>query len=73
MGKDFVGQQPQAIVLSGGDFLPEATLLKQVNIAQVMYDLNVGEEPVSQFRFLVSENLAKAIISSKLPDTSFGK
>ena len=24
------------------------------------------------FRFLVSENLAKAIISSKLPDTSFG-
>ena len=71
-GKDFVGQQPQAIVLSGGDFPPEATLLKQANIAQVMYDLNVGEEPASQFRFLVSENLAKVIISSKLPDTSFG-
>ena len=44
-GKDFVSQQPQAIVLSGGDFPPEATLLKQSNIAQVMYDLNVGEEP----------------------------
>tara|TARA_B100000674_G_C37925890_1_gene955566 strand:+ start:262 stop:1533 length:1272 start_codon:yes stop_codon:yes gene_type:complete len=71
-GQDFVGQQPQAIVLSGSDFPPEATLLKQKNIAQIAYDLNVGEEPASQFRFLVSENLAKTIILSKLPDTTFG-
>ena len=71
-GKDFVGQQPQAIVLSGGDFPPEATLMKQANVTQIMYDLNVGEEPASQFRFLLSESLAKTIISSKLPGTSFG-
>ncbi len=70
-GKDFVSQQPQAIVLSGNDFPPEATLLKQSNIAQVTYDLNVGEEPASQFRFLISEDFAKTIISSKLPDTTF--
>ena len=70
-GKDFLGQQPQAIVLSGNDFPPEATLLKQRNIAQIVYDLNVGEEPASQFRFLVSENLAKEIITSKIPGTTF--
>ena len=71
-GKDFVSQEPQAIVLKGSDFPPEATLLKQANIVQVLYDLNVGEEPASQFRFLLSESLAKAIITSKLPETSFG-
>ena len=71
-GKDFVSQEPQAIVLTGSDFPPEATLLKQANIVQVLYDLNVGEEPASQFRFLLSESLAKAIITSKLPETSFG-
>ena len=32
----------------------------------------MGEEPASQFRFLLSESLAKAIITSKLPETSFG-
>ena len=37
-GKDFVSQEPQAIVLKGSDFPPEATLLKQANIVQVLYD-----------------------------------
>ena len=58
--------------LKVASFPPEATLLKQTNIVQVLYDLNVGEEPASQFRFLLSESLAKAIITSKLPETSFG-
>jgi flagellar motor switch protein FliN len=72
ISKDYVSSPPQAIVLSGKEFPPEASLLREPNLVQVTYDLSIGDEPPSQFRYLISEELAKAYILAKDPSSSFG-
>ncbi len=71
ISKDYVSSPPQAIVLSGKEFPPEASLLREANLVQVTYDLSIGDEPPSQFRYLMSEELAKAYILAKDPSASF--
>lgn len=72
-GVDFVSPSPKAYVLSGSDFPPEITMFRQPRIIKISYDLILGEEVPTQFRYLLSEELAKNLIRSKLPEATFAE
>ena len=72
-GADFVSQSPKAQVLSGSDFPPDITMFRQPRVVKFSYDFVLGEELPTQFRYLLSEELAKNLILSKLPDAVFAE
>jgi flagellar motor switch protein FliN/FliY len=72
LGKDFQNSPPASAVLTGKDIPPDANLLKENGLVLLTYDLNIGDEPPSQFRYVLSENLAKEWVTLKMPGVSFG-
>ena len=68
--KDVVSSPPQAVLLGGKDFPAEATLLKEPELVQIIFDLSIGDEPPSQFRYILSQELAKQFLLAKDPSSS---
>lgn len=71
IGKDVIASPPQAVVLSGKEYPPEASLLKEAGLVQIIFDLTIGEEPPSQFRYILSEALSKQFLLAKDPSSVF--
>ena len=71
INKDVVASPPQALVLSGKDYPPEASLLKESDLVQIIFELSIGEEPPSQFRYIISEELSKQLLLAKDPTAAF--
>ncbi|MBT3786496.1 flagellar motor switch protein FliN [bacterium] len=69
--KDVVSSPPQAVLLGGKDFPAEATLLKEPELVQIIFDLSIGDEPPSQFRYILSQELAKQFLLAKDPSSVF--
>ncbi|MBW7874487.1 MAG: flagellar motor switch protein FliN [Candidatus Cloacimonetes bacterium] len=70
--KDYVVTAPPApVVIKGADIPSEAALLRQKELVEILYDLNVGNEPASKLRLILSMELAKAWVTAMDPSASF--
>jgi len=69
--KDVVTSPPQAVILSGKDYPPEANFLKESELVQIILELSIGAEPPSQFRYILSQELSKQFLLAKDPTAEF--